>query len=29
MFKDGKIDTKKFNSSQDDKNNELTTENTN
>ena len=29
MFKDRKIDTQKFNSLQDDKNNELTTENTN
>ena len=29
MFKDGKMDTKKFNSLQDDKNNEQTTENTN
>ena len=29
MYKDRKIDTQKFNSSQDDKNNELTNENTN
>ena len=29
MFKDGKIDAHKFNSLQDDKNNDQTTENTN
>ena len=29
MFKDGKMDTQKFNSLQDDKNNDQTTENTN
>ena len=29
MFKDGKMDNQKFNSLQDDKNNDQTTENTN